>query len=45
MADPQSVLGLSRPDWAGEDVAMLYDMASRFLTEEIAPHYEAFEKA
>ncbi|WP_295809345.1 acyl-CoA dehydrogenase family protein [uncultured Nitratireductor sp.] len=24
---------------------MLYDMASRFLTEEIAPHYEAFEKA
>ncbi|MAS13600.1 MAG: acyl-CoA dehydrogenase [Nitratireductor sp.] len=45
MADPQSVLGLSRPDWAGEDVAMLYDMASRFLMEEIAPHYEAFEKA
>ncbi len=45
MADPQSVLGLSRPNWAGEDVAMLYDMASRFLTEEIAPHYEAFEKA
>lgn len=45
MADPQSVLGLSRPDWAGEDVAMLYDMANRFLTEEIAPHYEAFEKA
>ncbi len=45
MSDPQSVLGLSRPEWAGEDVAMLYDMASRFLTEEIAPHYEAFEKA
>ncbi|XKL37788.1 acyl-CoA dehydrogenase family protein [Nitratireductor sp. L15S-10] len=44
-SNPQSVLGLSRPDWAGEDVAMLYDMASRFLTEEIAPHYEAFEKA
>nr|WP_086008145.1 acyl-CoA dehydrogenase family protein [Nitratireductor aquibiodomus] len=44
-SNPQSVLGLSRPEWAGEDVAMLYDMASRFLTEEIAPHYEAFEKA
>ncbi len=45
MADPQSILGLPRPDWAGDDVAMLYDMASRFLAEEIGPRYEDFEKA
>ncbi|KFB11214.1 Acyl-CoA dehydrogenase [Nitratireductor basaltis] len=43
--DPQSVLGMPKPAWAGEDVAMLYDMANRFLSEEIAPRYEEFEKA
>ncbi len=45
MADPQSILGLPQPDWAADDVAMLYDMANRFLSEEIVPHYERFEKA
>ncbi len=45
MADPQSILGLPQPAWAVDDVAMLYDMANRFLSEEIVPHYERFEKA
>ncbi|WP_159589510.1 acyl-CoA dehydrogenase family protein [Chelativorans xinjiangense] len=43
--DPASVLGTAKPAWAGEDVAMLYDMARRFLAEEIEPRYEEFEKA
>jgi acyl-CoA dehydrogenase len=41
---PAEILGLPRPAWAGEEVGMLYDMANRFLTEEIAPRYEEFEK-
>jgi acyl-CoA dehydrogenase len=43
--NPAEVLGLPKPAWAGEDVGMLYDMATRFLSEEIAPRYEEFEKA
>ena len=43
--NPASVLSLPKPAWAGEDVAMLYDMAVRFLETEIAPRYEEFEKA
>ncbi|MET0597921.1 MAG: acyl-CoA dehydrogenase family protein [Mesorhizobium sp.] len=42
--DPADFLGLPRPDWAGEEVAMLYDMAVRFLAEEVAPHYDRYEK-
>jgi acyl-CoA dehydrogenase len=42
---PATVLGLPKPDWAGDDVAMLYDMAEKFLDTEIAPRYEEFEKA
>lgn len=45
MTSPAEILGLPKPAWFGEDVAMLYDMATRFLSEEIAPHYEAFERA
>jgi acyl-CoA dehydrogenase len=41
---PASVLSLPKPAWASEDVAMLYDMAHRFLSDEIAPHYDAYEK-
>src|SRR5688572_2088623 len=44
-ANPAEVLGLPKPAWAGDEVAMLYDMATRFLSEEIAPRYEEFEKA
>jgi acyl-CoA dehydrogenase len=43
--DPATVLGLPKPAWAGEDVAMVYDTAARFLAAEIAPRYEEFEKA
>ncbi|QPC86717.1 acyl-CoA dehydrogenase [Mesorhizobium sp. NBSH29] len=38
------ILDLPRPGWAGEDVAMLYDMATRFLSDEVLPHYETYEK-
>ena len=43
-ADPATVLDLPKPRWVTDDVAMLYDMATRFLSEEIAPRYEEFEK-
>ncbi|MEO5321712.1 acyl-CoA dehydrogenase family protein [Mesorhizobium sp. CC13] len=41
---PADVLGLPKPAWAGEEVGMLYDMAHRFLSEEILPRYDEFEK-
>ncbi|MDW6025301.1 acyl-CoA dehydrogenase family protein [Mesorhizobium sp. BAC0120] len=43
--NPAEVLGLPKPAWVTEDVAILYDMATRFLSEEIAPRYDEFEKA
>jgi len=42
---PAEILDLPRPAWAGEEVSMLYDMATRFLETEIAPRYDGFEKA
>lgn len=42
---PSSVLALPKPAWMSEDVAMLYDMATKFLETEIAPRYDEFEKA
>ena len=45
MTTPSDILGLPKPAWAQDDVAMLYDMAHRFLSEEIAPRYDEFEKA
>lgn len=44
-SDPASVLQVPKPAWAADDVAMLYDMATRFLAEEIAPKYDEYEKA
>ena len=44
MTSPARILGLPQPAWAGDDVAMLYDMATRFLETEIVPRYEAFER-
>ncbi|MCB1454332.1 MAG: acyl-CoA dehydrogenase family protein, partial [Rhizobiaceae bacterium] len=44
-ASPAEILGVPKPDWASEDVGMLYDMATKFLETEIAPHYDEFEKA
>jgi acyl-CoA dehydrogenase len=44
-ASPAEILQLPKPEWASEDVAMLYDMATKFLETEIEPRYEEFEKA
>jgi acyl-CoA dehydrogenase len=41
---PADVLGLPKPAWAADDVAMLYDMAHRFMSEEVLPHYDGYEK-
>ena len=43
--NPATVLNVPRPEWAQDDVAMLQDMATRFLTDEILPRYEKFEEA
>lgn len=42
--NPADILSLPRAGWAGDEVAMLYDMSIRFLSEEIAPHYDEYEK-
>ena len=42
--NPAEVLGLPKPAWAADEVGMLYDMAHRFMSEEIAPRYDEFEK-
>ena len=44
-ADPATVLDVPKPEWMSDDVSMLRDMATRFLTDEVAPRYEEFEKA
>jgi acyl-CoA dehydrogenase len=44
MTAPAAILGLPTPAWRGEDVGMLYDMAHRFMSEEILPRYDEFEK-
>ncbi|MBS9721785.1 acyl-CoA dehydrogenase family protein [Tianweitania sp. BSSL-BM11] len=44
MSNPAAILGLLKAQWARDDVEMLYDMSVRFLSEDIAPHYETFEK-
>jgi acyl-CoA dehydrogenase len=43
-ANPPDVLALPRPAWGGDDVAMLRDMAMRFMESEIGPHYERYER-
>jgi len=44
-SNPATILDLPQPGWAGDDVAMLYDMAVKFLEAEIAPRYAEFERA
>jgi acyl-CoA dehydrogenase len=44
LANPSEILSLPKPDWVSEDVTMLYDMANRFMADEIAPHYDTYEK-
>jgi acyl-CoA dehydrogenase len=41
---PSEVLGVPRPDWMEDDVAMLEDMANRWLEAEVVPHYDRYEK-
>ncbi|MDI6025430.1 acyl-CoA dehydrogenase family protein [Corticibacterium sp. UT-5YL-CI-8] len=41
---PADILGLPKPAWVDDEVGMLYDMAYRFLSDEIEPRYEEFEK-
>ncbi|MEM6460582.1 MAG: acyl-CoA dehydrogenase family protein [Pseudomonadota bacterium] len=40
---PSQVLEVPKPEWMSDDVAMLEDMAHRFMETEIAPHYERYE--
>ena len=42
--NPTDILRLPKSAWAADDVAMLYDTAHHFMSEEILPHCEAFEK-
>ena len=44
MTLPSEVLGTPLPAWRSDDVAMLEEMATRWLIDEIAPDYERFEK-
>jgi acyl-CoA dehydrogenase len=44
MTSPADILGLPKPAWAADEVGMLYDLAHRFMSEEIAPRYDQFEK-
>jgi acyl-CoA dehydrogenase len=43
-ADPAAVLGVPAPAWRNDEVAMLQDMATRWLLAEVAPHYEEYER-
>jgi acyl-CoA dehydrogenase len=43
-SNPAEILGVTPSDWATEDVVMLQDMATRFMTDEILPRYDAFEE-
>ena len=44
MGHPSETLQIPTPEWRKDDVAMLEDMANRFMAEEVLPHYERFEK-
>lgn len=41
---PQEVLQVPKPAWETEDVAMVRDMAEKFLEAEVAPHYAEYEE-
>ncbi|MEM9734313.1 MAG: acyl-CoA dehydrogenase family protein [Pseudomonadota bacterium] len=45
MTDPTEILGTATPAWRREeDVAMVQNMARKFMGAEVAPHYDAYEK-
>ena len=41
---PAEVLNFPKPDWMDEEIQLVSDMANRFMENEIAPHYEEYEK-
>ena len=41
---PAELLATPQPAWKAEDVAMLQDMAAKFLETEILPEYDHYEK-
>jgi acyl-CoA dehydrogenase len=41
---PAELLATPKPGWKTEDVAMLQDMAQKFLETEILPEYDGYEK-
>jgi acyl-CoA dehydrogenase len=45
MARAAEILGMKPAAWRGEDVAMLQDMAMKWLEAEVAPNYDAYEEA
>ncbi len=44
MTLPSEVLQTAIPEWRTGDVAMLEDMANRYFTAEVLPHYDTWEK-
>jgi acyl-CoA dehydrogenase len=44
MTSPAEIFATPQPAWKTGDVAMLQDMATRFLTDEILPEYDRYEK-
>jgi acyl-CoA dehydrogenase len=43
--NPATILGVTPPAWRSGDVAMLQDMATKWLEAEVAPGYEQYEEA
>jgi acyl-CoA dehydrogenase len=44
VTSPADILATPPPGWKTEEVAMLQDMATKFLEAEILPEYDRFEK-
>jgi acyl-CoA dehydrogenase len=42
---PTQILGLPLPGWVNEDVAMVREMAGRFMEHEVVPGYHEYEDA
>jgi acyl-CoA dehydrogenase len=42
---PAQILGVTAPQWKSDDVAMLQDMAQKWLEAEVAPGYDHYEEA
>ena len=44
MTLPSEILQAPNPEWRSGDVAQLEEMANRFFTSELLPHYDKWEK-